>query len=73
VTPAATTPAPAITPAPTPAPTAAGLTLVAERTFTELAPSQARAELDALRSQLVHDDELVLSLSWRLLRKGVQR
>jgi hypothetical protein len=65
------TPAPAPVALP-PAPVAMGPEVVEEKQHLHLSGAAATAALDALKARLATDQDLELTLSWRLQRKGTQ-
>lgn len=69
--PAGTTPTPAPVPLP-PAPAASGQEIIEEKQQLHLSGAAAAAALDDLKARLAKDQDLELTLSWRLQRKGTQ-
>jgi|JI8StandDraft_2_1071088.scaffolds.fasta_scaffold00582_5 hypothetical protein len=70
-TPTAATPPPAPVALP-PAPAAMGPQVVEEKQQLHLSGAAAAAALDDLKARLAKDQDLELTLSWRLQRKGTQ-
>lgn len=70
-TPAGTPPAPAPVALP-PAPAAMGPEIVEEKQQLHLTGAAAAAALDDLKARMAKDQDLELTLSWRLQRKGTQ-
>ena len=68
-TPTAATPAPVALP---PAPAAMGPEVVEEKQQLHLSGAAAAAALDDLKARMAKDQDLELTLSWRLQRKGTQ-
>ena len=68
-TPTAPTPAPVTLP---PAPAAMGPEVVEEKQQLHLSGAAAAAALDDLKARMAKDQDLELTLSWRLQRKGTQ-
>ncbi len=70
-------PPPGVTPAPAPvalppAPAAMGPEVIEEKQQLHLSGAAAAAALDDLKARLAKDQDLELTLSWRLQRKGTQ-
>lgn len=75
--PAPVPPPPGVTPAPAPvalppAPAAMGPEVIEEKQQLHLSGAAATAALDDLKARLAKDQDLELTLSWRLQRKGTQ-
>lgn len=68
--PSAPAPAPVALP---PAPAATGLEVVEEKQQLHLSGAAAAAALDDLKARMAKDQDLELTLSWRLQRKGTQQ
>ncbi len=71
-TPAGTPPAQAPAPVALPAPAAMGPEVVEEKQQLHLSGAAAAAALDELKARMAKDQDLELTLSWRLQRKGTQ-